>query len=322
MTTQIDECHVVQLTAPSGLLIDASIANNRVLEEFYRDYDAAFILANEKEGYAGFAECLELNSGEAYEKLTQRYGIFREFVIVVYDPETKARIGGANFIAFPLKTLNEIDRPFLSINLNYIFINPDQRKRGYFKQVIKDLPELAFRLLLATNQLDMPKIWRADDFHEPVELPQTLVFLEQNDPFVMSAEDYKLDTAHSGLDQLDRIAIWTGLGAKIVDFPYVQPPLTDTQSAAHDLVLAVIGMEADTLDPHLLHQHLERFFGISVLKGTDVARNASAAKQLALLTHASEQGKPLRLLSGESLAKSADANTGVRPASLRDALRS
>jgi hypothetical protein len=315
MTTAARDSQIISLTSPSGLVVEASCSANRVLDDFYSGYDAAFVLANEKEGYAGFVECLQLNSGAAYAQLKQRYGAFREFVLVAYDAETGARIGGANFIAFPLTYENRTDEVLLSINLNYIFTNPEVRNRGYFTRLVRDLPSLAFQLLMATNPDDVPAIWKNG---AAAKLPKTLMFIEQNDPFQMSAEDYRLDTQHSGLDQFDRIVIWTKLGAKIIDFSYVQPPLTSSQQADHSLVFAVLGTESDTLDPCLLHEHLQRFFGISVLKGQEVMQVSSAAEQLTALQSACTQGKTIPLLNAQPLS---DAARDLHPASLRDALR-
>src|SRR5262245_56131772 len=71
----------LSLVSTSGLVIDATTSpDDGLLEEFYRDYDGAFVLENEKEGYDGFAECLELNAGDHYASLVKRYGPFREFV--------------------------------------------------------------------------------------------------------------------------------------------------------------------------------------------------------------------------------------------------
>lgn len=52
----------IQLQSPSGLLIEASTGSaDGVLDQVYQDYDAAFVLENEKEGRDGFVECLALN---------------------------------------------------------------------------------------------------------------------------------------------------------------------------------------------------------------------------------------------------------------------
>ena len=147
----------LRLTSTSGLTIDATTAaDDGLLEEFYRDYDGAFVLENEKEGYDGFAECLELNAGAHYTSLVGRYGPFREFVAVVRDPATGERLGGANFIIFPVSGAAARDL-VLSMNLNYVFINAKLRRKGIFRQLIGDLPALAFRLFVATNASDLPK---------------------------------------------------------------------------------------------------------------------------------------------------------------------
>src|SRR5256885_165890 len=112
----------LSLVSASGLAIEATTgADDGLLEEFYRDYDGAFVLENEKEGYDGFAECLGLNAGDQYANLVGRYGPFREFVAVVRDPATGARLGGANFIIFPVSGVAAHDL-VLSINLNYVFV--------------------------------------------------------------------------------------------------------------------------------------------------------------------------------------------------------
>lgn len=312
------------LVSASGLRIEASTsASDGVLDEFYSDYDKAFVLENEKEGYDGFAECLRLNEGESYERLARRYGGFREYVLVAREPQTGVRIGGANFIAFPLKDASSPGRTVLSMNLNYVFVNPAFRRRGYFKRLVNDVPDLALRLITSTNPNDVPRPWIEAATASDPAAPQILVFIEQNDPYRMSREDYETDTKFTGLDQIARIGIWTRLGAKIVDFAYVQPPLTSDQEADSNLVYGVLGVRENTLDACLLRGHLERFFGISVLKGADPMREPSAAEQLLALERICASHDTIRLLSPGRLEDlplptSSAAN---RPASLLDALR-
>jgi len=65
----------IHLKSLSGLVVDASISSaDGVFNEFYSDYDAAFVLKDEKEGFDGFAACLALNSGEAYDSIAGRLG--------------------------------------------------------------------------------------------------------------------------------------------------------------------------------------------------------------------------------------------------------
>ena len=310
-----DTC--LKLVSASGLAIEATTtADDGLLEEFYVDYDGAFVLENEKEGYDGFADCLGLNAGEQYAHLVGRYGPFREFVAVVRDQATGARLGGANFIIFPVSGANAREL-VLSINLNYVFVNAQLRRNGIFRRLIGDLPALAFRLFVQTNASDLPKAQQAG-----AGAPQVYVFIEQNDPFRMSREDYDRDTQLTGLDQVARIGLWSRLGARIVDFPYVQPPLSKDQDADDTLAYAVLGARDADLDACLLHAHLERFFGISVLKGADLSAEPTAAAQLSELAIRCRDNRRVPLLDGNvPVIESALARTTRRPATLREALR-
>jgi hypothetical protein len=307
----------LNLVSTSGLVIEATTAaDDGLLEEFYRDYDGAFVLENEKESYDGFAECLGLNAGDQYAKLVGRYGPFREFVAVVRDPATGARLGGANFIIFPVSGANAREL-VLSINLNYVFINTQLRRQGVFRQLMGDLPALAFHLFAETNTADLPAALRTG-----AREPQVYIFIEQNDPFRMSREDYDRDTQLTGLDQVARIGLWSRLGARIIDFPYVQPPLSKDQDADDTLAYAVLGARDADLDACLLRAHLERFFGISVLKGADLSAEPTAAAQLSELASRCKDNRRVLLLDGNvPMIESALAKRAKRPATLREALR-
>jgi len=311
-----------RLVSASGFVIDATTsAEDGLLQEFYSDYDRAFVLENEKEGYDGFVECLGLNCGDQYNDLVRRYGPFREFVIVVREAATGARLAGANFIIFPL-SLKKTRGLVLSMNLNYVFVNSEFRKKGVFRELVGDLPNIAYRLFVETNAPDLPEKWRAVAAKRS-SLPQVYMFIEQNDPFRMSTEDYERDTKLTGLDQVVRIGLWSRLGARIVDFPYVQPPLSKDQAADNTLAYAVLGAVGTSLDACLLRAHLERFFGISVLKGADLSLEPTAAAQLSELSIACNNGRPVPLLDAStSMMGSALADHSTnRPATLREALR-
>jgi len=312
----------LRLVSGSGLLVEATTsAEDGLLKEFYSDYDRAFVLENEKEGYDGFVECLKLNHGAAYAGLVKRYGPFREFVMVVREAKTEARMGGANFIIFPVTLVGKRD-VVLSMNLNYVFVNPEARRKGVFGGLMGDLPTIAYRLFTQSNPRDLPEQWRAKAQKRKFQ-PQVYIFIEQNDPFRMSAEDYDRDTTLTGLDQVARIGLWSRLGAKIVDFPYVQPPLSKDQDVDETLAYGVLGATGAALDAGLLRSHLERFFGISVLKGADLSAEPVAAAQLSALTKAGKRNQRVPLLAGKvSTIKAKMANhSASRPATLRDALR-
>src|SRR3546814_13890093 len=69
------------------------------------------------------------------------------------------------------------------------------------------------------------------------------------------------------MDQYDRLAIWGRRGARVVDFPYVQPPLSAENAPNNELILSVIGRSEENLPAALLRSHLNGFFGISLAKG-------------------------------------------------------
>jgi hypothetical protein len=140
----------------------------------------------------------------------------------------------------------------------------------------------------------------------------------------MSPQDYALDTRATGLDQLARIALWARQGARLVDFPYVQPALTTDQEADANLVYAVLSAELSSLHPALLRHHLLRFFGISVLKGRDPEGDPDAQRQLARLTAMSAVDARVDLLEMVDFASlprpgAAEAVAGTR--TLRELLR-
>jgi hypothetical protein len=273
-----------------------------VLTSFFRAYDEAFVLPNEKESLEGFKECLALNQGMAYASLSSLYGPFREIVLVMAEAATGELIGGANFIVFPL----ELSQPVLSLNLNYVFVDPILRRQGYFGELLKSVHLVARAAFEPLTQA----------------LP-VIVFIEQNDPFRMNSQDYVLDTGRSGLDQITRIEIWSKLGARIIDFDYVQPPLSRNQQPDHNLVYGVLGGAVDGLDSCLLLEHLKRFFGISVLKGADLGSDPVASAQLSELRSLCAFGKKIPLLQAGALSAKKDQiyDTLYEPGGLRAFLR-
>lgn len=261
----------VKTLAVGGLTIAATTSpEGGVLRAFYEGYDRAFVLPNEKEEFAGFAACLALNEGSRGEALTRRYGPFAEVVLVAHDAALGAPVGGANFIAFPLGSQ-------LALNLNYIYVVPEQRGRGHFAPLVRSVAEVARALLSA-----------------PDAAP--LMFIEQNDPVRMSLADYARDTEHAGTDQLDRIRMWAKLGAKIVDYPYVQPALSASLSPDETLVYSVLNAPGSSLDACVLRDHLLRFFAISVLKGEPLESSAEALRQVEELSERCREQRPVALL--------------------------
>lgn len=226
-----------------------------VFDAFFAGYEQAFTLPEEMEDAEGFRACLALNHGQERERLAAVFGPFRELCLTLHEADG-SMAAGANLIA-----LAHREGP-VTVNLNYIYVAPRARGRGNLRRALSSITRFS-----------------AEAFSPPND--QVLVFIEQNDPLRMAIEDQLRDTEHSGMGQYDRLAIWGRQGARIVDFPYVQPPLSPDHVPNAELVLSVIGAREPSLPAAVLHGHLNGFFGISVAKGG--ALSPSAQEQLASL---------------------------------------
>ncbi len=288
----------------AGLIIEASSnPDSQVFASFFAGYDRAFILPDEKEDREGFRACMVLNQGSAYERIFARFGPFREVVLVARDGASGTQIGGANFISFPLPDRSAgAEDPTLSTNLNYIYIDAAWRRHGYFRRLIAAVDDVARRLFESAS-VQMSTL-------------RHLIFFEQNDPFRLSADNYARDTGHSGLDQFARVGIWAKLGAQIVDFPYVQPALSADQDPDDALAYGILGAANTTISACALHDHLERFFGISVFKGKPMQDTVTLG-QLGQLRQGCERGLSIALLDMKNFPTK---NEG-RSSSLRESLR-
>lgn len=287
---------------PEALVVrQTDTGEGAVFDRFFAGYDRAFVLPDEKEDRDGFIACLALNHGAEQARLTALYGAFREVCLTV-DEADGTHVGGANFIAAPLPEAQ--GRSIATANLNYIYVDPSQRGRGRLRQLVGIVTD-AIRAMFGVEQV--------------------LIFLEQNDPFAMSAEAYARDSAFTGLDQLDRLRIWTRQGARILDTRYIQPALTAEHQPDDSLLYAVIGAEG-AVPACWLAAHLRRFFGISVLKGAPLKRDAVAWDQVAALDAGCTADQtialldPSALLAGLKSRDSAPALLGAMPETVVAAL--
>lgn len=253
MTPRLADDDIVHDKSQGLRLYGTLRGDTEIFRAFFSGYDRAFVLPDEKEDETGFLRCLELNYGDANRELERRYGPFRELCVVAHDRMSGEQVGGANFIAQP-------HGPWTTANLNYIYVDENARGRGYFKRLSRSIPELVRALFPAGDEV--------------------FIFIEQNDPFSMSPEAYERDTRFTGLDQFDRLRIWARAGARVVDFPYVQPALSSGQQPDASLLYSVYGTRRSTLDASLLRAHLRGFFGISVLKGASLNADPAASRQI------------------------------------------
>lgn len=264
---------LIRLDLGNGVYVTASDdAASPVLARFFSGYDRAFVLPDEREELGGFEACLALNRSHRHA-----YGRTHSELVAIFEDEGGTLLGGANFLA------TAIDRgahlPPAAVALNYVYVEEAARGRGLLRIILGAVRDLA----LVALGLDR-------------DGPPPAIFIEQNDPLRLTPEEYAADTAHSGTDQIDRLAIWARVGTRIVDFPYVQPALSEGQQADDGLIYAAVGYPGESVDPGLLHDHLQSFFGISVLKGAADAPGGVATAQLAALAACRA---PVRLLPME-----------------------
>jgi len=248
-------------SAPAtGLRLEVTTSfHSPTFARFYPSYDRAFILPSEKEDEDGFRACLALNRpGRTRQALVERFGPFNEYCMIAHDAAEGIEIGGINCIV--LQYDDAEGRPVASVNLNYIFVDPARRGRGYLRRML-DALRLALDEKLAPGR-------------------NALVFLEQNDPFRLDETAYAQDTAHAGIDQFDRLHVWARMGARILDFPYVQPALSAGQEPDASLAYSLLDARRTALPATLLADHLERFFVLSVWKGRMPRDRAVADAQL------------------------------------------
>ncbi|HWB47458.1 MAG TPA: hypothetical protein VG900_18660 [Hyphomicrobiaceae bacterium] len=282
------EAHGLRLSATSD-------PGHALVDEFYAGFDRSFVLANEKESLEGIRQCLQLNGGAEGARLARQWGRVREYVSV---GRVDGRIvGGANFIASATAPAeNGTASPAILVHLNYVYVLPEARGAGHLHRLVDAVGRTAAAFAGANASARAGWLGRLFGPGAPA-WPRPLIFIEQNDPYRLSAEDYAADTEQAGIDQFTRIAVWSSLGARVVDFPYVQPALSDEQEPDPNLVLAVMGSHAPSLPAALLKAHLARFFAISVLKGRGLATSPPARAQIDALETLAAQGGTVALLA-------------------------
>ncbi len=259
MPASADELHVALTTKPYSRLVDL----------FCREYRPAFILPSERESRAGLRLCLSLNGAAGAQT---RFGPGREHIALLRD-RSGAVAAGMNFVCFPMP-----GRAAMTVHIIYVFVAPGWRGRG----LLRGLCRAAERIARAYGR----------EYGLPDDL-SVLFVGEQKDPFRMTLAAFQAAAA-SGTDAFDRLAIWGQLGARVLQFRYVLPPLKPDAPPEATLFLHVLFRDevgdarADAaprhVDAHVLREHLRRFFGLSVAKGLyDPAGRPEVRTQMAQL---------------------------------------
>jgi GNAT superfamily N-acetyltransferase len=254
-----------------GLRIRATASPaSPIVDEFFEAYERAFVLPDEKEDIAGFRACLVMNEDRGCSAPPSH----RELIAVIED-DGGTLLGGANFLASAIQAID--GHPSTSVALNYLFVDQAARGRGLSRLLLAMVAQLSVRAL-------------GDQTGNPA------IFIEQNDPLRMTAAEYEEDNERGGTDQVERLRLWQHLGARAVDFAYVQPALSADQAAEDALVYSVLGFDGPHMSARFLHDHLQSFFRISVLKGQDPTGDPTAAAQLEELSARADAGGMIDLL--------------------------
>lgn len=282
-----------------GLAVSATASPaSPVLDRFFAGYDRAFVLPDEREELDGFRACLALN-GTCRERYSRLHA---ELVMIATDGRDGPLLGGANFLSTRMPLV--AGHPPVAVALNYIFVDQAARGRGLSRRLLQAVAQLANRAVADGGDA------------------RPAIFIEQNDPLLLSEAESARDTARSGTDQVERLRIWDRLGARIVDFPYVQPALSAQQCADDGLAYAAVDFPLPAVSPAYLHDHLQSFFGISVLKGGNPDQDPVAGAQLRRLQAMAREGRDIALLPlGPALDRLQAGTAGLRGRPLRDIAR-
>jgi GNAT superfamily N-acetyltransferase len=257
-----DELYVALTTQPYSRLVDL----------FCREYRPAFARRSERESRSGFRLCLSLN-GAAGSAAQARFGPGREHIALLRD-RTGAVAAGMNFICFPM-----YGRAAMTVHTIYVFTAPAWRGRGLLRGVYRATERIA--------RAYGRECGLSDDL-------SVLFVGEQKDPFRMTLAAFRTAAAAYGPDAFDRLAMWGQLGARVLRFRYVLPPLKPGAPPDATLFLRVLfrdevdGAQLDAAPRHVeanvLQEHLRRFFGLSVAKGLyDPAARTEVRAQMAQL---------------------------------------
>ena len=250
--------------------------DSSILDDFFAGYDRAFVLPDEREELEGFRTCLALNP-----LCRRRFGRRHRELVLVVNTADGHLLGGANFLTTYIEAPPP-GHPPVAVALNYIYVQNAARGRGLSRLLLDVVARLANRAV------DLP-----DGAHWPA------MFIEQNDPLRLTEAEYAADSSHAGIDQIDRLALWARRGARLIDFPYVQPALSADQAPDDGLIYAAVRFPLDEIDAEYFRAHLESFFGISVLKGRPPLEDPVAGEQLLLLAEMARKGETVALRAME-----------------------
>jgi GNAT superfamily N-acetyltransferase len=241
-------------------------------EKIYECYLTCFTLTDEQASREDFITNLK-------ENWQGKPGV--EWWVFARDKETGKIAGFNNFTAFKAAPKQEVDGTVHDI---YMGVAEPYREQGLARYLMqaRDRAAVDYLQQAATEEGDFYRLYELSA--DPVKL---VTFAEQNNPLMMTAEQYLADSEAAEIDQWDRRYVYGKLDHATMGFRYVQPALSEEQEACRYLDLVARHSIVDPVDndrvtvssgedmpktvkSEIVEEHLTNFFAKSFQKGTSL----------------------------------------------------
>lgn len=232
--------------------LEIGFLDNRNHPDFngiYDCYSKVFTLPTERESKENFLDILDRN-----EDPEVKGSKAKEMWVYLKDPKGEV-VGASNFDVF---AGSKTPGYHGTIQAVYDFVAPEYRGKGFYKKLIEAREKVAADYC---RKLD-PSL--------PAEL-NIPTLLEQNSPMLMTANEYLGDNEAAGIDQCERRTLFESLGFRTAKFRYIQPDLEEVGGEGKCTYLDTqVKAKGNSIPASVVKEHLERFFKLSFLEGTDI----------------------------------------------------
>lgn len=235
--------------------------DSALFEAFYRMYEAAFPLDEEREPPEAFDAIARSNIDLGVQA---EHGPYREMIVAIRAWEGGPLVGGHVF-GIATSEAHRACGIAASVQGVYTFFHPDVRGMVPIRSVVE------------YSQRTASRVFSPAQFVARQAPP---VLFEVNNPQRMSSEEIELDTRLSGTAPCRRYQFWRRSGFEALEFPYVQPRLREDAAPIDYLDLFCTYGEGRPFPAEVLHRHLTAFMAISVLKGRRPEEDADCAAML------------------------------------------
>lgn len=232
--------------------------------QIYALYEKIFTLPEERDTAENLQSILEVHHDANNQA---RFGPSEECWIYARDPATKEVVGAVNIVALGVTDPEAAKHADATMHINYLFVDPKYRTMGLGRHLLERADARA-RDIVAREMPD-----------KSADTLRLFTFTEQNSPAKMTMAEYMQDNLSAGIDQCDRRNWWERQGYNQIDFPYVQPALSEDQDPCTGLDLCVKGAEGAKLPSSLLKYHFHRWASCSIMGGEDANEDETFRSQ-------------------------------------------